>query len=291
MIELEAVRKSFGSQVVLDGIDLAIPTGETVAVLGRSGSGKSVLLKQVARLMRPDGGTVRVGEVEMSRADKSTVMAVRSSMGYVFQFAALFDSLTVGENVALPLREQTRLSEDEILDLYLNRIYFGHGRYGVAEAARFYLDKSVQALTVGLVEHDIDVLAAAAQTRCNLFITEIEPVARVEQQQHGIGFFHGHPHLFCHQAVQTLLRADQAAGIDHQVGPLADLPVTVLAVAGQPGIISDQRIATAGQPVEQSRFADVGPADQRNYRQQSADPGREDADSHAPAARRRPPLI
>ena len=104
MIELEAVRKSFGSQVVLDGIDLAIPTGETVAVLGRSGSGKSVLLKQVARLMRPDGGTVRVGDVEMSRADKSTVMEVRSSMGYVFQFAALFDSLTIGENVALPLR-------------------------------------------------------------------------------------------------------------------------------------------------------------------------------------------
>jgi phospholipid/cholesterol/gamma-HCH transport system ATP-binding protein len=104
MIRLDAVRKSFGSQVVLAGVDLAVATGETVAVLGRSGSGKSVLLKQVARLLRPDGGTVRVGEVEMSQADKSTVMEVRSSMGYVFQFAALFDSLTVGENVALPLR-------------------------------------------------------------------------------------------------------------------------------------------------------------------------------------------
>ena len=104
MIRLDAVRKSFGSQVVLAGVDLAVATGDTVAVLGRSGSGKSVLLKQVARLLRPDGGTVRVGEVEMSQADKSTVMEVRSSMGYVFQFAALFDSLTVGENIALPLR-------------------------------------------------------------------------------------------------------------------------------------------------------------------------------------------
>ena len=104
MIQLEAVRKSFGSQIVLDGVDLEIATGETVAVLGRSGSGKSVLLKQVARLLRPDGGLVRVGDVEMSGADKSTVMRVRSSMGYVFQFAALFDSLTIGENIALPLR-------------------------------------------------------------------------------------------------------------------------------------------------------------------------------------------
>ena len=104
MIQLEAVRKSFGSQIVLDGVDLEIATGETVAVLGRSGSGKSVLLKQVARLLRPDGGVVRVGDVEMSGADKSTVMRVRSSMGYVFQFAALFDSLTIGENIALPLR-------------------------------------------------------------------------------------------------------------------------------------------------------------------------------------------
>jgi hypothetical protein len=93
-------------------------------------------------------------------------------------------------------------------------------------------DHRSHVLTVGLVEHRIDVLAAAAQTRCNLFITEIETVARVEQQQYRIGFCHGHPYLFCHQAVQTLLRADQAAGIDYQVGPLTHPPVTILAVAG-----------------------------------------------------------
>jgi phospholipid/cholesterol/gamma-HCH transport system ATP-binding protein len=122
MIRLEGVRKSFGKQVVLDGIDLAVASGETVAVLGRSGSGKSVLLKQVARLLRPDEGTVHVGEVEMSGADKATVMRVRSSMGYVFQFAALFDSMSLGENVALPLRragmspDEARPRVDEILE-------------------------------------------------------------------------------------------------------------------------------------------------------------------------------
>ena len=122
MIRLEGVRKSFGRQVVLDGIDLAVESGETVAVLGRSGSGKSVLLKQVARLLRPDEGTVHVGEVEMSGADKATVMQVRSSMGYVFQFAALFDSMSLGENVALPLRragmspDEARPRVDEILE-------------------------------------------------------------------------------------------------------------------------------------------------------------------------------
>jgi len=122
MIRLEDVRKSFGRQVVLDGVDLTVESGETVAVLGRSGSGKSVLLKQVARLLRPDAGTVYVGEVEMSGADKATVMRVRSSMGYVFQFAALFDSMSLGDNVALPLRragmspDEARHRVDEILD-------------------------------------------------------------------------------------------------------------------------------------------------------------------------------
>ena len=122
MIRLEGVRKSFGRQVVLAGVDLMVGSGETVAVLGRSGSGKSVLLKQVARLLRPDEGTVHVGEVEMSGADKATVMRVRSSMGYVFQFAALFDSMSLAENVALPLRrtgmspEEARPRVDEILE-------------------------------------------------------------------------------------------------------------------------------------------------------------------------------
>ncbi|MGW8282720.1 MAG: ABC transporter ATP-binding protein [Gemmatimonadota bacterium] len=115
MIRLEGVTKAFGQQVVLSGLDLLVPTGQTVAVLGRSGSGKSVLLKHVARLLMPDSGTIRVGEVELSRADKATVKRTRGKMGYVFQFAALFDSMTIGDNVALPLR-RAGVSQKEIAD-------------------------------------------------------------------------------------------------------------------------------------------------------------------------------
>jgi phospholipid/cholesterol/gamma-HCH transport system ATP-binding protein len=104
MIRLAGVTKAFGSNVVLRDLALEVPTGQTVAVLGRSGSGKSVLLKHVARLLRPDAGTVSVGELEISSADEAQVKRARRSMGYVFQFAALFDSMTLGENVGLPLR-------------------------------------------------------------------------------------------------------------------------------------------------------------------------------------------
>jgi phospholipid/cholesterol/gamma-HCH transport system ATP-binding protein len=104
MIRLAGVTKAVGSNVVLRDLALEVPTGQTVAVLGRSGSGKSVLLKHVARLLRPDAGTVSVGELEISSADEAQVKRARRSMGYVFQFAALFDSMTLGENVGLPLR-------------------------------------------------------------------------------------------------------------------------------------------------------------------------------------------
>lgn len=115
MIRLERVTKAFGLNVVLKELDLEVPTGRTLAVLGRSGSGKSVLLKHVARLLRPDSGTVRVGELEISAASEARVKEARRSMGYVFQFAALFDSMTIGENVGLPLR-RTRVGRGEVED-------------------------------------------------------------------------------------------------------------------------------------------------------------------------------
>ncbi len=104
MIRLEQVSKSFGANSVLRDVDLVVQTGQTMAVLGRSGSGKSVLLKQVARLLTPDAGSVWVGDLEISCARDTEVKRARGSMGYVFQFAALFDSMTLGENVGLPLR-------------------------------------------------------------------------------------------------------------------------------------------------------------------------------------------
>lgn len=122
MIRLSGVTKAFGPNVVLRDLDLEVPTGRTVAVLGRSGSGKSVLLKHVARLLRPDAGSVMVGDLEISSADEAQVKSARTSMGYVFQFAALFDSMTVGENVGLPLRRvgvgraETRERVAEVLE-------------------------------------------------------------------------------------------------------------------------------------------------------------------------------
>lgn len=104
MIRLSGVSKGFGEAVVLDDLDLHVPTGTTLAVIGRSGTGKSVLLKCIARLLSVDAGSVVVGDSDLGTADSRTIREVRSRMGYVFQFAALFDSMTIGENVEAPLR-------------------------------------------------------------------------------------------------------------------------------------------------------------------------------------------
>lgn len=104
MIRLQELRKSFGELEVLSGFSLDVATGETVVVIGRSGSGKSVLLKHVAGLLRPDSGSVRVGEDEVSTASPDEVKRIRLEMGYVFQGSALFDSMTVEENILLALR-------------------------------------------------------------------------------------------------------------------------------------------------------------------------------------------
>lgn len=104
MIRFDAVSKAFGPLRVLEGFSLEVGEGETVVVLGRSGAGKSVLLKHVAGLIRPDGGAVWVAGEEISSADADHVKRLRLRMGYVFQASALFDSFTVGENVALALR-------------------------------------------------------------------------------------------------------------------------------------------------------------------------------------------
>ncbi len=103
MIRLQEVTRRFGDLTVLDRFSLDVEVGETVVVVGRSGSGKSVLLKHVAGLIRPQGGSVRVGDVEISSATRAEVNRIRLRMGYVFQASALFDSLTVAENLRLAL--------------------------------------------------------------------------------------------------------------------------------------------------------------------------------------------
>ncbi|HBG06459.1 MAG: ABC transporter ATP-binding protein [Geobacteraceae bacterium GWC2_58_44] len=114
MIELKGVRKSFGSQVVLNGVNLEIPTGQITAIIGPSGEGKSVLLKHMIGLLRPDRGQVFVDGEDISLLGRGALNRVREKFGMLFQNAALFDSLTVFENVAFPLQEKTKLSDDEI---------------------------------------------------------------------------------------------------------------------------------------------------------------------------------
>jgi phospholipid/cholesterol/gamma-HCH transport system ATP-binding protein len=114
VIRVQGLHKSFGSQPVLRGLDLDIATGEIMVVIGRSGGGKSVLLKHLVGLLRPDAGTVAVDGVEITRLRGGELDRVRERYGVVFQGGALFDSMSVAENVAFPLREKTKLGRAEI---------------------------------------------------------------------------------------------------------------------------------------------------------------------------------
>jgi phospholipid/cholesterol/gamma-HCH transport system ATP-binding protein len=114
VIRVQGLHKRFGSQPVLRGLDLDIATGEIMVVIGRSGGGKSVLLKHLVGLLRPDAGTVAVDGVEITRLRGGELDRVRERYGVVFQGGALFDSMSVAENVAFPLREKTKLGRAEI---------------------------------------------------------------------------------------------------------------------------------------------------------------------------------
>jgi len=112
-IAIQDLRKTFGNQKVLNGISFQVAQGETVAVIGRSGGGKSVLLKLVIRLQMPDSGSIRVADKEMTKVDEKQLTEVRKKIGFLFQQAALYDSLTVEENVAFPLSRHSELSVEE----------------------------------------------------------------------------------------------------------------------------------------------------------------------------------
>ena len=113
-IELVDVHKAFGEKQVLSGFSLNVPEGSTVSVIGGSGSGKSVMLKHIVGLLRPDAGDVWVDGENISRLDQESVYRLRRKVGYVFQSSALFDSMTVAENVAMGLRRLREMSDEEI---------------------------------------------------------------------------------------------------------------------------------------------------------------------------------
>ena len=115
MIKLVGVEKTLGGQPVLRGVDLTIPAGKLTTIIGRSGEGKSVLLKHMIGLLQPDRGEVWVDGVEISRLRGKALNEVRKRFAMLFQGAALFDSLTVFGNVAFPLREKLRLAEKDVV--------------------------------------------------------------------------------------------------------------------------------------------------------------------------------
>jgi len=113
---LQGLHKSFGGQKVLNGLDLTVDGGQTVAVLGRSGTGKSVLLRLIIGLQKPDAGSIQILGQEITNCNLEEMNEIRKKMGFLFQNAALYDSLTVEENVAFPLWRHTEMTASERAD-------------------------------------------------------------------------------------------------------------------------------------------------------------------------------
>ncbi|MBK6423126.1 MAG: ATP-binding cassette domain-containing protein [Gemmatimonadetes bacterium] len=113
MIELQGVKKRFGQQVVLDGVDFTVQDGETLALLGPSGTGKSVLLKHIVGLIHQDAGTVTVDGKDVAKLKRDDLRALRSTIGYVFQNGALFDSMTVFENIRLGITDDEKYRDED----------------------------------------------------------------------------------------------------------------------------------------------------------------------------------
>jgi phospholipid/cholesterol/gamma-HCH transport system ATP-binding protein len=114
-IELKDVHRAFGQNEVLQGLDLDVQDGETLSIIGFSGAGKSVILKHMVGLLRPDSGTVLVDGQNVGELDVEDLNALRRDIGYVFQFAALFDSMNIADNVAMGLRRMPEMFDEEIM--------------------------------------------------------------------------------------------------------------------------------------------------------------------------------
>ncbi len=123
IIQLVNVHKRFGNLVVLNGVNLSLVAGQTTVIIGESGSGKSVLLKHIVRLLRPDEGEVHFKGRRIDDMSERELTEIRPRFGFLFQLSALFDSMSVGDNVAFPLREHTRKSRSEIDEIVRNKLY------------------------------------------------------------------------------------------------------------------------------------------------------------------------
>ena len=121
-INIIGVQKSFGNNHVLRGADLRIHKGESVVVIGGSGSGKSVLLKHIIGLLKPDAGTVEVDGTDLSRLDENKLNELRKKFGMLFQSAALFDSMTVWENIGFGLKRHGKITDKEIKEIAVEKL-------------------------------------------------------------------------------------------------------------------------------------------------------------------------
>jgi len=122
IVEVVQVRKSFGGKPILKGVDLDVPRGRITTIIGGSGSGKSVLVKHIIGLLKPDEGEVRFEGEDICRLGSRALAAVRRNFGMLFQHSALFDSMTVEENIAFPLVEHTKLSGRKIRDIVREKL-------------------------------------------------------------------------------------------------------------------------------------------------------------------------
>src|SRR6266481_1134212 len=122
LVEFKNIKKRFGHLVVLDGVNVTVQRGESVVVIGASGSGKSVLLKHIVGLLRPDDGEVYYDGLRIDTLPERDLMPIRRRCGFLFQMGALFDSMTVGENIAFPLQEHTKKSKEEIAEIVRQKL-------------------------------------------------------------------------------------------------------------------------------------------------------------------------
>jgi phospholipid/cholesterol/gamma-HCH transport system ATP-binding protein len=121
-IRFDDVSKGFDGRRVLDHVSFEVARGQACCIMGRSGTGKSVTLKLLLGLLKPDEGRIYVNDVQIDALDSAGLVEVRKTIGFLFQYSALFDSLTVGENVAFPLRRHTRMPETEIREQVHERL-------------------------------------------------------------------------------------------------------------------------------------------------------------------------
>lgn len=122
MINIVNLKKKFGDNEILKGVNLKIEKGVTLVIIGRSGCGKSVLLKHIIGLLKPDAGSVFIGDEDITKMNEKQIYNIRKQFGFLFQGAALFDSMNVEENIGLGLKENTELPKDQIAEIVSEKL-------------------------------------------------------------------------------------------------------------------------------------------------------------------------